>query len=158
LRHFDLTKYVSAAHYTPLRINPVNQGDIPHAFPIKRDYLSCGLSRAIFLKRFIQRTAFPENPNMVTELLKSQPEIALFASLALGYLIGSFRIGPIQLGCVCGTLIVSLLLGQTGARLASDLKNIAFANFIFAFGFTGGPQFFANIGRQSTAHVFLKSP
>jgi hypothetical protein len=115
LRHFDLTKYVSAAHYTPLRINPVNQGDIPHAFPIKRDYLSCGLSRAIFLKRFI-------------------------------------------LGCVCGTLIVSLLLGQTGARLASDLKNIAFANFIFAFGFTGGPQFFANIGRQSTAHVFLKSP
>jgi aspartate-alanine antiporter len=38
-------------------------------------------------------------------------------------------------------------LGQTGARIAPDLKNIAFALFIFALGFTGGPQFFANIGR-----------
>jgi putative transport protein len=84
---------------------------------------------------------------MIAELLRSQPEIALFASLALGYFIGSFRIGPIQLGGVCGTLIVALLLGQTGARLAPDLKNIAFALFIFALGFTGGPQFFANIGR-----------
>jgi putative transport protein len=84
---------------------------------------------------------------MIGELLRSQPEIALFASLAIGYFIGSFRVGPIQLGGVCGTLIVSLLLGQSGARLAPDLKNIAFALFIFALGFTGGPQFFANIGR-----------
>ncbi len=84
---------------------------------------------------------------MIAELLRSQPEIALFVSLALGYFIGSFRIGPIQLGGVCGTLIVALVLGQTGARIAPDLKNIAFALFIFALGFTGGPQFFANIGR-----------
>ena len=60
---------------------------------------------------------------MIGELLRSQPEIALFASLALGYFIGSFKIGPIQLGGVCGTLIVALLLGQTGARLAPDLGN-----------------------------------
>jgi aspartate-alanine antiporter len=84
---------------------------------------------------------------MIGELLRSQPEIALFASLALGYFIGSFKVGPIQLGGVCGTLIVALLLGQTGARIAPDLKSIAFALFIFALGFTGGPQFFANIGR-----------
>ena len=82
---------------------------------------------------------------MIGELLRSQPEIALFASLALGYFIGSFKVGSIQLGGVCGTLIVALLLGQTGARLAPDLKSIAFALFIFALGFTGGPQFFANI-------------
>ncbi|WP_028202068.1 aspartate-alanine antiporter [Paraburkholderia nodosa] len=84
---------------------------------------------------------------MIVELLKSQPEIALFVSLALGYLIGSIRFGPISLGGVCGTLIVALVLGQTGARISPDLKNIAFALFIFALGFTGGPQFFANVGR-----------
>ncbi|WP_322058692.1 aspartate-alanine antiporter [Paraburkholderia sp. J63] len=84
---------------------------------------------------------------MIVELLKSQPEIALFVSLALGYLIGSVRFGPISLGGVCGTLIVALVLGQTGARISPDLKNIAFALFIFALGFTGGPQFFANVGR-----------
>ncbi|MFP6556806.1 aspartate-alanine antiporter [Paraburkholderia sp. B3] len=81
---------------------------------------------------------------MIVELLKSQPEIALFLSLALGYLIGSIKFGPISLGGVCGTLIVALVLGQTGARLDPDLKNVAFALFIFALGFTGGPQFFAN--------------
>ena len=84
---------------------------------------------------------------MFGELLRSQPEIALFLSLAIGYFIGSFKLGPVQLGGVCGTLIVALLLGQTGARIAPDLKNIAFALFIFALGFTGGPQFFANVGR-----------
>ena len=63
---------------------------------------------------------------MIGELLRSQPEIALFASLAPGYFIGAFRIGPIEPGGVCGTLIVALCLGQTGARLAPDLKSIAF--------------------------------
>ncbi|HEX3383376.1 MAG TPA: hypothetical protein VHU21_26750, partial [Paraburkholderia sp.] len=54
---------------------------------------------------------------MIGELLRTQPEIALFACLAIGYFIGSFRIGPIQLGGVCGTLIVALVLGQSGARI-----------------------------------------
>ncbi|WP_248321405.1 aspartate-alanine antiporter [Caballeronia sp. Sq4a] len=84
---------------------------------------------------------------MLWHLLATQPEIALFASLAIGFFIGSFKFGPIQLGGVCGTLIVALILGQSGARISPDLKNIAFALFIFALGFTGGPQFFANIGR-----------
>lgn len=84
---------------------------------------------------------------MLWTLLKAQPEIALFASLALGFLIGSFKLGPVQLGGVCGTLIVALVLGQSGARISPDMKNIAFALFIFALGFTGGPQFFANVGR-----------
>ena len=52
-------------------------------------------------------------------------------------------------------MIVALLLGQTGARLAPDLKSIAFALFIFALGFTGGPQFFANIGRVAGAMDLL---
>lgn len=77
--------------------------------------------------------------------LTHHPEMALFLALAVGYLIGAIKLGPVQLGGVCGTLIVALILGQTGVRLDPDLKNIAFALFIFALGFTGGPQFFANI-------------
>ena len=73
--------------------------------------------------------------------------MALFLALALGHLIGMIRVGPIQLGGVCGTLIVALILGQTGVRLDADLKAVAFALFIFALGYTGGPQFFANVGK-----------
>jgi putative transport protein len=75
----------------------------------------------------------------------AQPEVALFLALALGHLIGRLRIGPIQVGGVCGTLIVALVIGQIGVKLSADLKNVAFAVFIFALGFTAGPQFFANI-------------
>jgi putative transport protein len=84
---------------------------------------------------------------MIWHMLADQPEIALFASLSIGFFIGSFKLRPLQLGGVCGTLIVALILGQSGARIPADLRNIAFALFIFALGFTGGPQFFANIGR-----------
>lgn len=75
----------------------------------------------------------------------TDPVIALFISLALGYLIGRLKVGPIQLGGVCGTLFVALALGQLGVRISPDLKDAAFALFIYALGFSAGPQFFANI-------------
>ncbi len=81
----------------------------------------------------------------MSALLVQQPALALFLALALGHLIGKLRVGPIELGGICGTLIVALVLGLSGVRLSDDLKSIAFALFIFALGFTGGPQFFANV-------------
>lgn len=81
----------------------------------------------------------------LTQFLASRPEVALFLALALGHLIGRLKVGPVQLGGICGTLIVALVIGQTGAKLGADLKNVAFALFIFALGFTAGPQFFANL-------------
>lgn len=81
----------------------------------------------------------------MSAFLVQNPEIALFIALAVGHLIGMVRVGPVQLGGVCGTLIVALLLGQSGVTLAPDVKAVFFALFIFALGFTGGPQFFAHI-------------
>jgi len=84
----------------------------------------------------------------VSALLAGHPEIALFLALAVGHAIGAIKFGPFQFGGICGTLIAALVIGQTGARIDNDLKNIAFAVFIFALGFTGGPQFFGNVGRE----------
>jgi len=84
----------------------------------------------------------------VSALLAGQPEIALFLALAIGHAVGAIRFGPFQLGGICGTLIAALIIGQSGVRLESDVKNVAFALFIFALGFTGGPQFFANVARE----------
>ncbi|MFV0678747.1 aspartate-alanine antiporter [Ottowia sp.] len=77
--------------------------------------------------------------------LLTNPVIALFLSVSLGYLIGRIKLGPIEIGGICGTLFVALLLGQLGVTMSADLKNTAFALFIFSLGFTAGPQFFANI-------------
>lgn len=84
----------------------------------------------------------------------ADPVVALFVSLALGYGIGLLRVGPIQVGGVCGTLFVALLIGQLGVSIDADLKNTAFALFIFALGFTAGPQFFANV-RSGWRYGFL---
>ena len=78
-------------------------------------------------------------------LLRSHPEIALFLVLAIGHLIGQIRFGPIQLGGICGTLIAALVVGQIGIKLDGSVKNVFFMLFIFALGYAGGPQFFANL-------------
>jgi putative transport protein len=81
-------------------------------------------------------------------LFTAVPPLALFVSLFLGYLIGRVRVRSISLGGICGTLIVAIVIGQLGVTISDDAKNIAFATFIFALGFTAGPQFFANLNRQ----------
>lgn len=83
------------------------------------------------------------------------PIAVSFVTVGLGYLIGKLKVGPIQLGGVCGTLIVALLIGQTGCQMRGDLKEVAFALFIFAMGYSGGPQFFANLNRSSLRFVAL---
>ncbi|WP_353506335.1 aspartate-alanine antiporter [Variovorax davisae] len=83
--------------------------------------------------------------SQLADMLRAQPEIALFGVLALGYAFGQIRFGPIQLGGVCGTLIVALLVGQLGITLDDGVKNTFFMLFIFALGYAGGPQFFANL-------------
>lgn len=78
-------------------------------------------------------------------VLQRQPEIALFLVLAVGYAVGQIRFGPVQLGGICGTLIAALCVGQLGIRLDDSVKNVFFMLFIFALGYAGGPQFFANL-------------
>ncbi|WP_440531921.1 aspartate-alanine antiporter [Variovorax sp. YR566] len=65
--------------------------------------------------------------------------------LAIGYAVGQIPFGPIQLGGICGTLIAALVVGQLGIHLDDSVKNVFFMLFIFALGYAGGPQFFANL-------------
>lgn len=86
--------------------------------------------------------------SFITLALQTVPGLAIFLSLTLGYAIGQIRLGPIQLGGVCGTLIVALLIGQLNIPVDTGIKNIFFMLFIFALGYSGGPQFFANLNAK----------
>lgn len=88
-------------------------------------------------------------------IIKDHPELALFLCLAAGYLVGKLRVGPITLGGICGTLIVSLLLGTQHVSVGDDVKTVFFAIFIFALGYMAGPQFFANLNRQGLRYGVL---
>lgn len=90
----------------------------------------------------------------IIDLFENTPEIALFTALALGYAFGRIPFGPIRLGGVCGTLLMALLIGYfTGAEISDGVQNLAFALFIFALGFSSGPQFFANLNRKGLRYL-----
>lgn len=91
----------------------------------------------------------------VKSLLGGNPELALFIALAAGYALGRIRFWRIQLGGICGTLIVALVVGQAGVTLDDGVKNLAFALFIFTLGFTAGPQFVASLNRKGLTFGLL---
>jgi putative transport protein len=82
-------------------------------------------------------------------LFANQPLIALFATIAVGYLVGKIKIGSFVLGGIAGTLLVGVVIGQLGVNIDPGIKTIFFALFIYAVGFQGGPQFFHALNLRS---------
>jgi putative transport protein len=87
--------------------------------------------------------------DLLHQLFKSEPLLALFITIALGYLVGKIKIGSFVLGGIAGTLLVGVVIGQLGIDIDSGIKNIFFALFIYAVGFQGGPQFFHALNLRS---------
>ena len=86
---------------------------------------------------------------LLRQLFTSEPLVALFVTIALGYLVGKIRIRTFVLGGIAGTLLVGVVIGQIGINLDSGIKAIFFALFIYGVGFQGGPQFFHALNRRS---------
>jgi putative transport protein len=86
---------------------------------------------------------------LLHKLFTLEPLLALFTTIALGYLVGKLRIGTFVLGGIAGTLLVGVVIGQIGINIDSGIKSIFFALFIYAVGFQGGPQFFHALNRRS---------
>ncbi len=85
----------------------------------------------------------------IDRFFDAQPFVALFITIALGYLAGKFRVGRFVLGGIAGTLLVGVAIGQFGIQLDAGIKNIFFALFIYAVGYQGGPQFFRALNLKS---------
>ncbi|HTP63469.1 MAG TPA: aspartate-alanine antiporter [Burkholderiales bacterium] len=83
--------------------------------------------------------------NWFVETLRHHPEMALFLTLALGYLIGRLRVGGVTLGAVVGVLIAGVVIGQLGVKVSNDLKTAFFLLFLFSIGYRTGPQFFSGL-------------
>ena len=85
----------------------------------------------------------------IEDLFNNAPLLALFITVALGYIVGKLRFGSFILGGVAGTLIVGVVIGQFEVSLSDDLKTMFFALFIYAVGYQGGPQFVQSLSRRS---------
>jgi putative transport protein len=85
--------------------------------------------------------------NSIAELLRRFPEIAVFVTLGLGYLVGSYKIRGFGLGTVVGTLIVGMIVGQAHVDIPTFARSLFFLLFMFATGYQVGPQFFVSLRR-----------
>jgi putative transport protein len=83
--------------------------------------------------------------DFIVTTLRGSPELAIFASLAIGYWIGVIKFGSFSLGTVTGTLLAAILIGQLGIVVSPNVKSIFFIMFLFAVGYGVGPQFVRGI-------------
>jgi putative transport protein len=89
------------------------------------------------------------------ESLRHHPEIALFLVLALGYGLGSVRIGTFRLGPVLGVLIAGIVVGQCDVPTSETLKSVLFMLFLLAVGYRSGPLFFRSLRATALPQVAL---
>jgi putative transport protein len=81
----------------------------------------------------------------ITELLRQHPEIALFAALSLGFLLGQRKVGTFSLGTSAGVLLAGVVIGQLRIPIPPLLMAVSFALFMFVVGYRVGPQFFRGL-------------
>jgi len=87
--------------------------------------------------------------------LRTNPELAIFLTLAGGFVLGRVRIGSFQLGNVVGTLLAGVVIGQLGIQVPTVVKVVFFDLFLFATGYKVGPQFIRGLGKSALPQVVV---
>ena len=84
---------------------------------------------------------------------RQNPELAIFLTLALGFLIGKVKIGGFSFGTVVGTLLAGVLVGQLNIQVPAIVKTVFFDLFLFTTGYKVGPQFFRGLKKDAVSQV-----
>ncbi len=91
----------------------------------------------------------------IVETLRANPALAIFFTLAVGYWIGTRKLGSFSLGAVTGTLLAGVVIGQIGIDISGQVKSIFFIMFLFAVGFGVGPQFVRGIATDGAPQALF---
>ena len=84
------------------------------------------------------------------------PALCLFLSILLGTFIGRFHFKGVGFGAVVGTLIAGILIGILAKPELPDLLRWAFFYlFLFAIGYSVGPQFFGSLKKEAVPQIVL---
>jgi len=91
----------------------------------------------------------------LVDTLQQVPELSIFLALAVGYSLGTIRIGSFGLGSVTGTLLTGVLLGQLHIPISASVKATTFLVFLFFVGYGVGPQFFRALRRDGVPQMLF---
>jgi AspT/YidE/YbjL antiporter-like protein len=89
------------------------------------------------------------------DALQHYPEISIFLALALGYWLGSLKLGSFSLGSVTGTLLMAVLIGQLHIAISANVKATCFLLFLFLVGYGVGPEFFRGLRRDGLPQMIF---
>lgn len=78
----------------------------------------------------------------IIQTMRDNPSIPIFLTLGLGFWIGQLKYKTFSLGTVTSVLLVGVLVGQLDINIPGPIKNVFFLLFLFAIGYSVGPQFF----------------
>ncbi|MDE7468268.1 MAG: aspartate-alanine antiporter [Muribaculaceae bacterium] len=96
---------------------------------------------------------FNEIAVRIVDLLRDNPVIPIFLTLGIGFWLGGLRYKGFSLGPVTATLLVGVIIGQLGIPMSDTLKNVAFMLFLFAVGYSVGPQFFRSLKGEGLKQI-----
>ena len=93
--------------------------------------------------------------NYLTHALREHQELAVFLTLAIGFLIGRLKIGTFSLGTAVGTLLAGVAIGQLNIQVPAVVKYVFFDLFLFTTGYKVGPQFFRALKKDALPQLAL---
>ncbi len=89
----------------------------------------------------------------IIQTMKNSPELAIFLTLALGFAIGQIKIKSFSLGPVTGVLLMGVVIGQIGIPISATVKSTFFLIFLFAVGYSVGPQFVHSLKKEGLPQI-----
>ena len=78
---------------------------------------------------------------MILDALRVSPELGVFLAVGMAYLLGSLKLGGFCLGIGTAALLAGLVVGNVWKEPSPDLRAGFFLLFLFANGYSVGPQF-----------------
>ncbi len=89
----------------------------------------------------------------IIKTMQNSPELAIFLTLALGFAVGRIKIKGFSLGSVTGVLLMGVLVGQLGITVSPTVKSTFFLIFLFAVGYSVGPQFIHSLKKEGLPQI-----
>lgn len=93
--------------------------------------------------------------NWIVDTFRANPSIPIFLTIGLGFLIGKLKYKSLTLGTVTSVLLVGVVIGQMDIPIGEPLKNVFFLLFLFAIGYSVGPQFFQSLKGSGIKQVIF---
>lgn len=91
----------------------------------------------------------------ILNTFRENPSLAIFLTVGLGFWVGRFKYKSFTLGTVTSVLLIGVLVGQMDIPIPGPIKQVFFLLFLFAIGYSVGPQFFAALRGSGVKQVIF---